>query len=462
MAALSLRAKLVLAYVASALFALFLVFALGNYYIDLLQKRNIEHSIALAEDQARQLAREVLAVLSAEQAEGGLSHKSVRERVAPLTEVVLRVNRSVVWAGVFDEAGNRVIERIQPGDRRYNVQTITSDEYKARIPTTDGSEIEVSVGSGNRGVREITEPIRQDGRQMGEIRLRVTEAPEFERIETTSRQITMALVLECVVLLLFLLGLFWLLFRLFSKQLALAQRNAQLDRMAYVGTLASGLAHEIRNPLSSMSVNLQVMREELAEGGPESPARAAELLTRVEREVRQLNSTLTGFLDFALPSREEISEVSLRGVVRELLDSHSEQMRQAGIEFEVVSPPDSETEVEADRRLIYQAMRNILVNAIQILATSVKKQLTVTISPHPVAGEVSVTFRDSGPGIAAQSLPHLFEAFYTTRKGGTGLGLAVTKKIVEEHGGRIWAENNSDGFGASFHIVLPRRLRRNS
>jgi signal transduction histidine kinase len=210
-----------------------------------------------------------------------------------------------------------------------------------------------------------------------------------------------------------------------------------------------------------MSVNLQVMREELAEGGPESPARAAELLARVEREVRQLNSTLTGFLDFALPSREEISEVSLRGVVRELLDSHSEQMRQAGIEYELVSPPDSETEVEADRRLIYQAMRNIVVNAIQILATSVKKQLTVTISPHPVAGEVSVTFRDSGPGIAAESLPHLFDAFYTTRKGGTGLGLAVTKKIVEEHGGRIWAENNSDGFGASFHVVLPRRLGRN-
>jgi signal transduction histidine kinase len=461
MAPLSLRAKLVLAYVGSALFALFLVFALGSYYINILQKRNVESSIALAEEQARQLAREVLTVVSAEQDAGGLSRQSVRDRLAPITEVVLRVNRNVVWAGVFDESGNRVIERVQPGDRRYNIQTIDSDEYKARIPTTDGSEIEVSVGTGNRGgVREITEPIRQNGRQMGEIRLRVTETPEFERIETTSRQITLALVLECVVLLLFLLGLFWVLSRLFFKQLALTQRNAQLDRMAYVGTLASGLAHEIRNPLSSMSVNLQVLREELAEAGPETRARVTELANRVEREVRQLNATLSGFLDFALPSREEISRVSLGGVVRELLDSHSEQLRQAGIETQFVSPPDAEAEVEADRRLIYQALRNVLVNAIQILATSVKKHLTVTIAASPDSFEVAVSFRDSGPGIAKESLPRLFEAFYTTRKGGTGLGLAVTKKIVEEHQGRIWAENNSDGLGACFHIVLPRRLRK--
>jgi signal transduction histidine kinase len=262
----------------------------------------------------------------------------------------------------------------------------------------------------------------------------------------------------CLFLLVFLLLVFWVLYRLFSKQVHLVEKNARLDRMAYVGTLASGLAHEIRNPLSAMSINLEVMREELAEanGDGDTPERARDLATRVQREVHQLNSTLTSFLDFALPSKEGLTEFSVRNLLDEIVELHAEEMRQAGITFEIQGPNDDTVLVEGDRRLLLQAFRNILVNAIQVLKTSVKKQIKVRVEP---TGQqfVQVSISDTGPGISQENLAKVFEVFFSTRKGGSGFGLAITKKIIEEHGGSIRAENNPQALGAAFITIIPRQ-----
>lgn len=451
---LSFRVKMVLVILASVLTAVFLVFAFGNYYINRLQKRNVEAAVNLAQEQARELSRDVLKLL-ADQHTSDVSDPQLRESLKPMTEVVFRLNKSVVWAGVFDAQGNRVIERVEAGDQVFRSEDGGSEPHVSEIPVHGSGTFEVSVKTTGRNLRTVSHPIQREGKKVGEIRLEVTQTPTFERIENTSRTITDALVAECLLLLLVLLVVFAILWWLFSKQVKLINKNAALDRMAYVGTLASGLAHEIRNPLSAMNINLEVMGEEISDPRAGSSERALGLAKRVQSEVQQLNSTLTSFLEFALPSKESISSFPLRALLEELIESHSAQMQKAGINCELVSAPAKETLIEADRRLIHQALRNIMVNAIQALEGSVKKQLRIRIEPR-ADRRTRVTICDSGPGIAPENLGRIFEVFFSTRKGGSGFGLAITQKIIEEHKGRVWAENNEGSLGASFCVELPR------
>ena len=203
-----------------------------------------------------------------------------------------------------------------------------------------------------------------------------------------------------------------------------------------------------------MNVNLEVIREELEEMDNVSARHTRELSTRVQREVLQLNNTLTSFLDFALPRKEGYSQFPLRGLVEELLDSHAEELKAREISVELESPPASQTTIEADRRLMHQAIRNILMNAIQVLSSSLKK--TIRIEIRPVRNDrIQLSIIDSGPGIQAENLGTIFEVFFSTRKGGSGFGLAIARKIVDEHQGRIWAANNKESLGATFVMELP-------
>lgn len=459
----SFRVKVMLIYSATVLCLIFALFAAGSYYINFLQKRNKQDAVELAEEQARELAVQVWEVLR-KRPDSDLSRPDVQSDLSSIMEFTLRLNKSVVIAGVFDRAGNRIIEQMNPGERVFRIPMGTDGHFEGSFQTPAGQPVDVEFDIKSRmdefaHLPQVEQPIPPigEGEPSGYIRLRVAESPTFRRISDTSRQITGALVIGCGILFLFLLVVFWTLWRLFSRQLDLLQRNERLDRMAYVGTLASGLAHEIRNPLSSMNVNLEVMKEELAEVRTEEADRARTLAASVQREVSQLASTLTSFLEFALPRKEGMTEFSLRGLVEELVELHAEQMRQAGITWEVsVHPPGAETQIEADRRLIHQAVRNVLLNAIQILGNALKKQIRVRVEA-PAGSWYRVLISDSGPGIAPENLDKIFEVFFSTRKGGSGFGLAIAKKIVEEHGGRIRAENNPESLGATFVIELPKK-----
>ncbi len=458
------RVKVLLIYAASVLCLIFAVFAAGSYYVNYLQKRNKQDAITLAQEQARELAAEVIKIMP-DPADPDLSRPEMRENLRSMMHFTLKLNKSVVLAGVFDEQGTQIVEKVNPSEQTFTLQPRGKDRsYSSQFRTPSGKpvDVEFNLHATHAGQMErepdVLQPIRDvEGRSLGDIRLWIADSQTFQRISDTSRQITGALLLGCVLLFLFLLFVFWVLWRLFARQFDLLQRNERLDRMAYVGTLASGLAHEIRNPLSSMNVNLEVMREELAEAPSENAGRAAGLACRVQREVTQLASTLTSFLDFALPTKEGTTEFSILCLLEELLDLHSEQMRQNGITWELaVSPTEADTRIEADRRLIHQATRNILVNAIQIVGGSVKKHLRVRIDVL-ASGRCRISISDTGPGIAPENLDKIFEVFFSTRKGGSGFGLAIAKKIVEEHGGTIRAENNAEALGAVFIIELPKQ-----
>lgn len=463
----SFRTRVFLTYAAVALLLVFAAFTWGSFYVNALQRRTKDDALELATSQAVEMSRKVGEVLN-RMPTPDLDRPEVREDLRPIIDLTLRLNRDVVVAAVFDKQGNRVIEHGQPGEQELRIAPrgagpgqFTADLTELNNGTPLKFDLNVRAPDlGGESTREIRRAFTRNGQNAGEIRLRIARNPAFGRIQEASRLISRALAVGCLMLLGTLLAVFWVLWRAFARHLELVQHNERLDRMAYVGTLASGLAHEIRNPLSSMNVNLEVIREELAETPGDAATRSHDLATRVQKEVALLAGTLTSFLEFALPGKEGHTTFSLRGLVDELMELHAEQMRQAGVSFDVATVPSAaETSVTADRRLLHQAIRNVLINAIQILAAGVKKQIKVRV--EAVAGSrLRVVVTDSGPGVPPENLPRLFDVFFSTRKGGSGLGLAIARKICEEHGGGISAANNEGSLGATFTLEFPQSQPR--
>ncbi len=456
--ALTFQAKLFLAFAAGGLLAAFLLFAAASYYINTLQKRNVKAAIELAQEQARQLAREIVQVMHEEQS-SSLSGGKVAERVRPLTQVILRQNKRIIWAGIFDpKTGNYVVEQTNEAEQVFRTRSFGDSPYRSDVSVEGRTPVEVVVRQTGTGqsVPEVRQTIDNNGKPVGEIRLRLAESLPYGRIEATSQQITRALAIQAFLLLGVLLTVFFTVWRLVRRHVELVTRNVELAQMAYVGTLASGLAHEIRNPLNAMSINLQLAEEDLA-GAEADPKGSYEtttrLLKRVRCEIEHLNETLSRFLEFALPTRESVTRFPLAGVVQEIIDAHRPELESRGISITVNVSSSADTHIEGDRRLIYQAVRNIFLNAIQAVSNSVRKHIELTLIPEK--NNVTLVVADTGPGIPEDNLPHVFDAFYTTKKGGTGLGLAIAKKIVQEHGGTVEAANDPNR-GAVFTIRLPR------
>ena len=219
--------------------------------------------------------------------------------------------------------------------------------------------------------------------------------------------------------------------------------------MAYVGTLASGLAHEIRNPLNAMNVNLAVINEEIEEQPSETAKRRKGVIESLQRQISQLNTTLTNFLRFALPAKIQIAKINLIELLRDTLALLEPEMRQKGIRYELQAPETCD--LPADPNALRQVFMNVLLNAIQAL-TRGEKHIDINVDVHDRLCRVAIA--DTGEGIPEEQLESIFEVFHSTKPGGSGFGLAIARRIVSDHGGRIWAEN-VDGSGARIVIELP-------
>lgn len=454
MGRLTFRQKLLVTYAAFALTLIFISFVGAGLYINALQKSNVENAVKLAEDQAHNMALAVSDILDAHD-NADFQDPGVQAGLRAVTRVNLSLNKSIVYAAIISPNGDRYVEEMGEKGRRYYLERDGENPTLSSVELPGGHELTVQMQAGAEGMTDISTPIRMEGNKQGKIELRLKETDTYKNIEESSQRITRILIFGSVLMLIFLLGIFLVLWKMFFRHLELQENNARLDQMAYVGTLASGLAHEIRNPLSAMNVNLEVIREDLAEGPPEVVGRTSELSKRVQDEVARLNSTLTNFLDFALPRKEGYSQFSLRGLVEDLLELHAEELKVQGISIDLESPSANATVIEADRHLLHRAIRNVLVNVIHILSGSVKKSIRVQIATRP-RDHLLLSISDSGPGITAENLPKIFDVFYSTRKGGSGFGLAIARKIVDEHHGRMWADNNPDALGAVFFMELPR------
>ena len=229
--------------------------------------------------------------------------------------------------------------------------------------------------------------------------------------------------------------------------------NARLQeesRLAYVGTLAASIAHEVRNPLSSVKMNVQMIENRLDRlADPEQAAYFRGKVERIKGEVDRLEGSIGHFLAFARPTPMRPEAVNLNKVMDDVLDFlaadcevHSVQLVR---KYARDLPP-----VELDPGQFVQAIQNLVINAVQALG----RGGTITVTTEAGDGLVAVTVADNGPGIPKDTQDKIFEVFFTTREGGTGLGLNIVSRIVEEHHGKLTLQSEP-GHGAAFRIELP-------
>jgi PAS domain S-box-containing protein len=226
------------------------------------------------------------------------------------------------------------------------------------------------------------------------------------------------------------------------KQMALVM--VRTERLAAMGQLAAALAHEINNPLQSIGSSM-----ELALDFPLSDEERLEYLEAVRQEIDRLMSLTGKVLDFARPIRLEREPISLSEVVRYAITLAGKQLQHSRIRIDLDLPEDMPL-VKASRDQLAQVFLNLVINAIEAMPSGGK----LRISAHAENRQAILHFQDNGPGIPEQALETVFEPFHTTKEEGTGLGLAVSYSIIQQHGGTIAASNTPDG-GALFTIVLP-------
>lgn len=229
-----------------------------------------------------------------------------------------------------------------------------------------------------------------------------------------------------------------------------AERTAiEASRRGEMVDMANGLAHEIRNPLSTVALNAQLLREDILDA-PLAGDESARLVRRVDalaREAARLKDILEDFLRFAGRMQLDAQPTDLREVLAELADFFAPQAQASGVIIRVQSP-DAPVMQHVDAALLKQAMLNLMINAVQALeqVPASSRELILRLEP---SGTIHVI--DTGPGVAAERVSEIFRPYISTKKGGTGLGLPVANRIVQEHGGRI-VVYPAPGRGADFAI----------
>ena len=235
--------------------------------------------------------------------------------------------------------------------------------------------------------------------------------------------------------------------------------------MAEIGSMTSGLAHEIKNPLSTIGLNAQLLGEQVDE--LEIPEAERDRLSRrigvLGREVDRLRDILEDFLRYAGEFRLTPRAVDLAETVREFGDFFEPQAEQQGVRLEIRAGSPAPALADADA--VKQALLNLALNAVQAMAEDSEagpKRLEIGAAAgedEEVGPAALVWVADTGPGVPADRREEIFRPYFTSRRTGAGLGLAITRRIASEHGGRLWVEDNEPR-GARFVMALPMSGQR--
>ena len=231
-----------------------------------------------------------------------------------------------------------------------------------------------------------------------------------------------------------------------------AQEGLVGERLAQVGNLVAGFAHEVRNPLSTIGLNLQLVKEDYANAESSRDKRTFKRLSVVEAEVKRLQAMLEEFLGFVRRSEPKRELVDLNREIRALVEFSTPELEAVGVSLRFYS--DGEVgKVPVDPG----HFRAVLVNLVRNAKEACGDGGEVMIATRREADSVRVQVTDTGAGMSPEVQDHAFDPYYSTKKAGNGLGLATVRRIIEEHGGEITLTSDV-GKGSQFTIRLPVRV----
>lgn len=228
----------------------------------------------------------------------------------------------------------------------------------------------------------------------------------------------------------------------------LQQEILRMDRLASVGELTSGIAHEIRNPLAGIKTTAQALQEEMEENDHRSA-----YISRIIVEIDRLNKLLLNFFDFAKPKEPNLMNCDLKKIIEDTVFLVQNTARQAHVRIMEFYPPE-EIRIKADPDMIQQVLMNMFINAVQAMPSGGKMEV------HLVHGNqgVDISVSDSGKGIPEDIRSRVFDPFFTTKPKGIGLGLSISYRLIKLHSGKITFVSNHQG--TIFTVSLPKEVRK--
>lgn len=344
-----------------------------------------------------------------------------------------------------------VWETIEVIDADGNVVASTVFQSREDLPAGLEGELGLPGGLHDERVLEtgdsytITAPIGE----VGQLVLRMDRGRLATRVARLRRELLLQTVATAGLTLATLAGGFVFVWLQIQRTRRAEARRREAEEMAALGSLAANLAHEIRNPLNSINLNLELLEEDLGEGRGEASAS----LATTRRELGRLADLVTDFLVYARPTPPAREPLRVDVLVREVREFLQAEARSRGVHLRL-APDLAATVVPADTAQMRQVLLNLVLNAVQAVEGLEPDRRVVELAATAGRGDVTVSVRDRGEGIPAAELDRVRRAFYTRRRGGTGLGLAVAERFVTAHGGRIELENLPRG-GFEARVVLP-------
>ena len=372
-----------------------------------------------------------------------------RQLMESFLDELLASDDQVVYVFAQHPQGDLLWQRLQMGKEleRSHFPDLILPSTSARGPRQEIA----SVSNPGERFTDWVEPVVAQGQLRMHLHFGFNNTLIASRVaEGQSRINRQILLASSVVLALLLVALFYVRWLLKRAQVIEAEAHTA-DRLAVLGMLASGLAHEIRNPLSAINLNLQMIEEEVSQSRTHSNE-MTQLLAGAKSEIRRLERLARNFLVYAKPMRLDRQVVSLPDVLDEVVRLVSKECDRAGIEL-VRQDEAGVLEVRGDRDLLKQALMNLLVNAREAVLAGGDGPRRVSMGARRESARLVVWVRDSGAGIPQEDAGRIFDLFYSSKRGGTGLGLPIAQRIVEAHGGRLeW--KNCDRGGAEFSMLL--------
>jgi len=245
----------------------------------------------------------------------------------------------------------------------------------------------------------------------------------------------------------------WAVFRDITAGKTLEEEKLQSERLALIGTMSAKLAHEVRNPLNSLVLGLDLVRDDLnalSPGGGEKAQEALDLLGSVEDELHRIRRTVEDYLRFARLPRVQLEPLNLDQLLADRLELLRADFQQTKIALDL-DLGAGDAPVHADPAQLWQAVLNLVRNAIEAMPSGG----TLRIQTRVVSDRVECRIEDTGSGMSSEALSQLFRPFFSTKSGGTGLGMALARQILHEHGAGIECESEV-GEGTCFTLSFPR------
>lgn len=245
----------------------------------------------------------------------------------------------------------------------------------------------------------------------------------------------------------------------------LKERLREAEHMSGLGQLSRNMAHEIRNPLNFINLSIDHIGEKYRPEDEESQKRFDNLISGIKQEIQRLNKLVNDFLDYSRPIRLNVRRVRAKDLLEDIIDLIWAKAEADGIR--IVKDYSADVEISVDADLFKSCILNIITNAFHAMEKSSEKVLNISVkressnvhhstldAGHSTIDYFVLSIADSGTGVSQDNLSRIFEPFFSTKQNGLGLGLPMTMRIMEEHGGRV-EFNSTEGKGSEVKLILP-------